>query len=153
MIRKRKVRELAMQILYLWDTHGQEDRTMAQVAAAEATDDVTARQTALDVATAVWNQRQLADAWAERIAPQWPSHRRPIIDRNLLRMAIWELTNTATPPKVVIDEAIELAKAFSTEQSAAFVNGVLDAVLKEHQALTAGVPTPTEQSEIQNPES
>jgi N utilization substance protein B len=50
----------------------------------------------------------------------------------LIRLAVWELTNTVTPPKVVIDEAIELAKQFSTEQSGAFVNGVLDAVLKEN---------------------
>jgi len=48
---------------------------------------------------------------------------------------LWELTATQTPPKVVIDSAIELAKSFSTEQSPAFVNGVLDSVLKEIQAL------------------
>lgn len=47
------------------------------------------------------------------------------------------MTNTQTPPKVVIDEAIELAKHFSTGQSPAFVNGVLDAILKEHQGLVA----------------
>ena len=54
----------------------------------------------------------------------------------LLRLAAWELINTQTPPKVVIAEAIELAKQFSTEQSARFVNGVLDSLLKEHLALT-----------------
>jgi N utilization substance protein B len=74
----------------------------------------------------------------ERLAPQWPPRRQPAVDRNVLRLAIWELTNTSTPPKVIIDEAIELAKAFSTEQSAAFVNGVLDAVLKEHQSVIRG---------------
>ena len=58
------------------------------------------------------------------------------MDRNLIRLAVWELTHKPTPPKVVIDEAIELAKEFSTEQSPAFVNGVLDSVLKEKQQLT-----------------
>jgi N utilization substance protein B len=48
---------------------------------------------------------------------------------------VWELTHTDTPPKVVIDEAIELAKTFSTEHSPAFVNGVLDAVLREVRGL------------------
>ena len=48
------------------------------------------------------------------------------------------MTNTATPPKVVIDEAVELAKEFSTENSPAFVNGILDAVLRERRALTGG---------------
>ena len=56
----------------------------------------------------------------------------------MIRLAVWELTNADTPPKVVLDEAIELAKKFSTEQSPAFINGVLDAVLKEHQGLTKG---------------
>ncbi len=72
-----------------------------------------------------------------RSAPQWPPRRQPAVDRSLLRLAVWELTNTQTPPKVVIDEAIELAKHFSTGQSPAFVNGVLDAVLKEHRGLIA----------------
>ncbi len=61
------------------------------------------------------------------------------MDRNLIRLAVWEMTSTNTPPKVVIDEAIEMAKVFSTEQSAAFVNGVLDAVFKENAALTSGI--------------
>jgi N utilization substance protein B len=60
-----------------------------------------------------------------------------VVDRNVLRLALWEMTNTQTPPKVVIDQAIELAKSYSTEQSPAFVNGVLDAALKETQALKA----------------
>jgi len=46
------------------------------------------------------------------VAPQWPPYRQPAVDRNVLRMAVWELVNTSTPPKVVIDEAIELAKHF-----------------------------------------
>ena len=58
------------------------------------------------------------------------------MDRSLIRLAVWEMTSTDTPPKVVIDEAIEMAKAFSTENSPAFVNGVLDAVLKETASLT-----------------
>jgi transcription antitermination protein NusB len=73
----------------------------------------------------------------ERLAPQWPVRRQPAVDRSLLRMSIWELTNADTPPKVVIDEAIELAKQFSTEQSPSFINGVLDAVLKEKQGLAS----------------
>ena len=64
--------------------------------------------------------------------------RQPPVDRNILRLGIWEMTNTDTPPKVVIDEAVELAKEFSTENSPAFVNGILDAVLRERRALTGG---------------
>jgi N utilization substance protein B len=77
----------------------------------------------------------MIDERLERLAPQWPPRRQPGVDRSLLRLAVWELTNADTPPKVVIDEAIELAKKFSTEQSPAFINGVLDAVLREHRTM------------------
>jgi N utilization substance protein B len=135
---KRKVRELAMQVLYTWDVHGQLDETMGRQVTHDGSDDPVTRQRAYDMAAGAWEQRATIDQWIERLAPQWPPRRQPQVDRNLLRLAVWELTNTATPPKVVLDEAIELAKEFSTEQSSAFVNGVLDAVLREHQALKEG---------------
>jgi N utilization substance protein B len=50
------------------------------------------------------------------------------VDRNILRLALYELTHTDTPPAVVIDEALELARQFSGDESVAFINGVLDAV-------------------------
>src|SRR5688572_28728795 len=137
---KRKIRELAMQILFLWDTQNSSDLGMAQQVSADATEDAELRERALEMANAAWEHRQTVDRWVERVAPQWPPHRQPAVDRNVLRMAVWELINTSTPPKVVIDEAIELAKHFSTEQSASFVNGVMDAILKEHRALTSAAP-------------
>jgi N utilization substance protein B len=88
------------------------------------------------MATAAWEGRETADNWINKLAPQWPPRRQPGVDRSILRLAAWELTAGKTPPKIVIDEAIELAKSFSTEQSPAFVNGVLDALLKEYQQLT-----------------
>jgi len=134
--KKRKIRELAMQILFLWDTQNRDDGEMARQVLADATDEPELREKALEMASAAWGHRQTADRWVERVAPQWPPYRQPAVDRNVLRMAVWELVNTSTPPKVVIDEAIEVAKHFSTEQSASFVNGVMDAILKEHRALT-----------------
>ena len=137
-IRKSKARELAMQVLYLWDMHSANDLEIARQAIADAGDDEATRQRALELAKAAWEQREVCDRWVERMAPQWPTHRQPPVDRNILRLAVWELVNTTTPPKVVLDEAIELAKHFSTEASAAFINGVLDAILKEHRSLTEG---------------
>ena len=139
MLNKRKARELAMQVLFLWDAHGSNDTEMALHAVAhpgapEVNDDV--RRAALQMAEGAWGQREASDQWVERLAPQWPPRRQPPVDRNILRLGVWEMTNTDTPPKVVIDEAIELAKQFSTEQSPAFINGVLDAVLKERKTLT-----------------
>jgi N utilization substance protein B len=133
MTKRRKVRELAMQILFVWDTQGSAERALSEQIVTDGSEDLEIRKSALDMAAGVWEQRAGIDARVERIAPQWPPRRQPGVDRNLIRVAIWEMTSTDTPPKVVIDEAIELARQFSTEQSSAFVNGVLDAVLKENQ--------------------
>ncbi len=125
-----------MQLMFLWDTQEQPDRELSAQYLEGEESDADSRAKAMEIATGVWGQREMIDARVEKIAPQWPPRRQPGVDRNILRMAVWELTNTDTPPKVVIDEAIELAKSFSTEQSPGFVNGVLDGILKEHQKLT-----------------
>jgi transcription antitermination protein NusB len=140
MLQKHKARELAMQVLFLWDAHGSNEREWAERAAEDASVEDDTRRAGIQMATAAWENRETADQWVERLAPQWPPRRQPGVDRAILRLAVWELTGSQTPPKVVIDEAIELAKSFSTEQSPAFVNGVLDAVLKEIKALTADTP-------------
>lgn len=128
-----------MQVLFLWDSHGSNDPLMARQAMENVSGaDDAAKQTAMDMAAGAWGQREAIDQWVERIAPQWPPRRQPPVDRNILRLGVWEMTSSDTPPKVVIDEAIELAKEFSTENSPAFVNGVLDAVLKERRALLEG---------------
>lgn len=67
---------------------------------------------------------------AEKSA-HWKIERMPIVDRNILRLGIYEMSRQETPPAVVIDEALELARQFSGEESVSFINGVLDAVHKE----------------------
>jgi transcription antitermination protein NusB len=67
---------------------------------------------------------------AEKSA-HWKLERMPIVDRNILRLGIYEMSRQDTPAAVVIDEALELARQFSGEESVAFINGVLDAVHKE----------------------
>src|SRR5277367_2586437 len=70
----------------------------------------------------------------QRIAEKsahWKLERMPIVDRNILRLGIYEMSRQDTPAAVVIDEALELARQFSGEESVAFINGVLDAVHKE----------------------
>jgi N utilization substance protein B len=136
MTSKRKIRELALQLLFVWDAHGQRcDEEMTLRVTHDASDDPVTRMRAVEMAAGAWDAREATDRWVERLAPQWPPRRQPGVDRNILRMAVWELTGADTPPKVVIDEAIELAKIYSTENSPAFVNGVLDAVLREHKTL------------------
>lgn len=71
------------------------------------------------------------DELIARHAEHWRLDRMPAVDRNVLRIAAYEMLRTDTPPAVVIDEAIELARRFSGEESAHFVNGVLDAIRRE----------------------
>lgn len=146
---RRKARELALQVLFLWDSNGGPDTELADRAlrtAASNEGSVVAgeiepvvRNDALDMARGAWLDREQTDKRLERHAPQWPPKRQPGVDRAILRLAVWELNQGGTPPKVVLDEAIELAKIYSTENSPSFVNGVLDAILKENQALTGKV--------------
>lgn len=78
----------------------------------------------------VSEHRQGLDGLIGRFAPAWPVNQMPIVDRNILRIAIFELLhNPATPPKAAIDEAVELAKVFGSDSSARFVNGVLGSVM------------------------
>jgi len=71
----------------------------------------------------------------------WRLDRMPAVDRNILRMAIYEMMEEGTPPAVVIDQALELARRFSTDESTAFINGVLDAV---HRSLSARPALPAQ---------
>ncbi len=97
-----------MQVLFVWDTNNTPDRAAAQaVVGYDKNPDVHAQ--AMNAATGAWEQREAIDQRIERLAPQWPIRRQPAVDRSILRLAVWEMTNTPTPPKVVIDEAIELA--------------------------------------------
>lgn len=143
----RDIRRLAFQALYQLDARGgsagatlpdQEDPTavlQGMMADAESVDDP--KYTAGDVkkafllASAAFADRARADAFMTEAAPGWPAHRQAAVDRAILRLAHHEMVSGATPPKVAVNEAVELAKAFSTEKSPAFINGLLDKLLKE----------------------
>ena len=84
--------------------------------------------------TGIVQHLQEIDKIIEKAAPEWPIDQISIVDRNVLRMGLYELLyedKTAVPPKVAINEAIELAKSFGGESSGKFINGVLGTVYKE----------------------
>ena len=82
----------------------------------------------------VWAERASLDAALDAASTRWRVERMPPVDRNVLRIALWELRHRPdTPVAVVISEAVELAKQFSTEKSGAFVNGVLSRLAKEER--------------------
>ncbi len=79
-------------------------------------------------------EQEWLDAQIARRSANWKLERMPMVDRNILRLAAYEMLRTETPAPVVIDQAIELARRFSGEESARFVNGVLDAMRKGEEA-------------------
>ncbi len=77
------------------------------------------------------------------VAPEWPIEQIARIDKIILRIGVWELLhNPDVPPKVAINEAVELAKAFGGDNSSKFINGVLGTVLRNQEAGTTGAPKP-----------
>jgi N utilization substance protein B len=89
------------------------------------------RDFAMDLFSGTALHRVEIDALLSENALHWKVSRMAAVDRNVLRLAIYELTRTDTPSSVVLDEAIQLARRFGAESSPAFVNGVLDAVARQ----------------------
>ncbi|MFZ4574608.1 MAG: transcription antitermination factor NusB [Phycisphaerales bacterium] len=127
-----EVRRLAFQTLFQLDVRGDLDADLVKDSL-EALEGFSARdrRRAFDLAAAAYAARREADKAMEALAPGWPAHRQPAVDRAILRLAHQELHSGKVHPKIIVDEAIELAKEFSTDRSPAFVNGLLDKVLKQ----------------------
>jgi N utilization substance protein B len=93
------------------------------------------RAFAVRLATGTWDARQALDAIIAPLSTNWRLDRLAVIDHLVLRMAIQEwLTEPATPPRVVLSEALDLARAYSGEAAVRFVNGVLDAAFRQLRA-------------------
>ena len=123
---RRKARCLALQVLYEVDCSGHilEEAFVHQRAVSALTDIQAAF--ALRIAEGAWGKRAWLDQVIHRHAPEWPLSQMAYIDRNVLRIAIWEFAVSGeTPLKVAINEAVELSKRFGSDSSARFVNGVL----------------------------
>jgi len=120
---RHQSRERALGLLYEAEMKGQDPREV--VAALDVAPDAFARS----LATATAQRREEADALVVGASIGWPIARMAVVDRLVLRMAVAELLDPAGPPvAVVIDEAVELAKTYSTEESGGFVNGILSTV-------------------------
>ncbi len=129
-------RSIVMQSLYEWDFYGKEhtldaiiDRNLKDFGPGlEDLDFVKS------LAAGVTKHLKEIDNIIEKAAPEWPIAQIPLIDRNILRIGLFELlysNKEEVPPKVAINEAIELAKTFSGRISGKFVNGVLGTVFKQ----------------------
>ncbi len=119
-----------MQVLYQMDVTTQRDRQAILDGLDEDFDNPGVREQGTDLAMAAWAQHDTADTKITELAPEWPTHRQPPVDRAILRLAYHEIVSGHAPAKVAINEAVELAKNYGSEQTPAFVNGVLDKLAK-----------------------
>lgn len=123
-----------MQTLYEWDFNGRTQKLsdLARHNLAEFAPDFNDGGFSDRIVKGVDEHREEIDSVIEKYAPEWPIQQITIVDRNILRIGIYELKFVKDiPPKVAINEAIELAKSFGGESSGRFVNGVLGAVYKD----------------------
>jgi len=132
--KRRKAREVALQFLYQLDQTGADDPTPFED---EFWDrhpvDGEARAFAGSLVRGAKAQQPKIDAIIAECAEHWDLDRMAVVDRNILRMAVYELLcEPAVPGKVAINEAIEIAKKFGTDKSSQFINGILDGILKRY---------------------
>lgn len=140
---RRKSRQRAIQVLFLWDVRklpidqaiqafyeslysSENEEERGEESDQPILPDGFMEQLARGTAAAVAE----LDGYISQRAENWRLERMPIVDRNILRMAVFEMKDLGTPPAVVIDEALELARRFTEIEAIPFLNGVLDAVRK-----------------------
>jgi len=126
---RRKARTVALQVLYEFDSAGHDvESALAHLLAESGLSGEDAAFSRGLVGGVMGNREQI-DGHIRKFAPAWPLEQIPIVDRNILRLAIFEiLLDNNVPVKVAINEAVELAKKFGSDSSSRFVNGVLGSV-------------------------
>ncbi len=133
---RRQARELALQLLYQTELTGADPADMQLHSDAWQGASQGVRDFADELLRGVMAHREEIDDNLSRQTSHWRLERLAAVDRNILRLALYELMYCeGTPAAVVIDEAIEIAKRFGAEESARFVNGVLDGFVKRRSSV------------------
>ncbi|MBC8282451.1 MAG: transcription antitermination factor NusB [Nitrospinae bacterium] len=130
--KRRAARELALKFLYQteFNPESPDSELVAFCERANASEEILNFTQAL-IRKLLLHEKEV-DALLKKISSNWPPDRMAVIDKNILRLGICELLfDSTTPPKVVINEAVEIAKKFGTEESPDFINGILDKIFKD----------------------
>lgn len=123
---------MALQCLVQLDVQG--DDLLGDIPAfiAESSESTQVKTLSSELAHGTWADRQSCDELIGKTVKHWQLQRIALVDRAILRLGVWEILNRPeVPVKVVLDQAIELGKRFSTAESAQFINGVLDAIVRQ----------------------
>ena len=132
---RRKTKVIALQALYEVDAVDHDPIQVLDRLMVEADLPTSARQVTREMVQGVVENRRELDRIISELAPSWPVSQIAAVDRSLLRLAIYELMfSRQAPPKVTVNEAVDLARAFGSESSRKFVNGVLGSVMEMVEA-------------------
>ena len=133
---RTRVRGIALQALYELDMTNHPLGTVLRERLRESTLDKDLATFLQEIVTGVWAVRKDLDRFIAQHAPDWPLDQVATIDRNILRIALWEFTAAnGTPMKVAINEAVELAKMYGSDSAPRFVNGVLGSLAERREEL------------------
>ena len=125
-------RKLAMQLLYQAELRNKTLEEVTETIKEDTSYPVATREFAITLAINTWKVRKTLDQRINTLAIDWDIERISIVDKNILRLAIYELKESQTPQNVILNEAIELAKQFSSEDASRFINGILGKLIKEN---------------------
>ena len=130
---RRKARELALQMLYQHDLSGNAADAIIGTFEDLQKSKANTREFAVRIFRGTIENLAQIDQMIVAQADNWRIERMAVVDRNIIRMSVYEfLHETDTPKLVIIDEAIEIAKKFGTQKSSQFINGILDGILKRY---------------------
>ncbi len=130
---RRKARELAVQMLYQFDLSGNLPETIVSTFEELQKSKPNTREFATKIFHGTVAHLAKIDEMIQQQADNWRLSRMAVVDRNIIRLSVYEfLHEDDTPKLVIIDEAIEIAKKFGTEKSSQFINGILDGILKRY---------------------
>ncbi len=130
---RRKARELALQMLFQFDMSGNQPDQIIDTFEELQKSKPNTREFATKIFRGTVEHVVVLDEMIQNQAENWRLSRMSTVDRNIIRMSVYEfLHETDTPKLVIIDEAIEIAKKFGTQKSGQFINGILDGILKRY---------------------
>jgi N utilization substance protein B len=130
---RRKARELALQMLFQHDLSGNTPETILSTFEDLQKSKPNTREFATKIFRGTVDNMPAIDDMIQQQADNWRLSRMAVVDRNIIRMSVYEFLHESDTPKlVIIDEAIEIAKKFGTQKSSQFINGILDGILKRY---------------------
>jgi len=130
---RRKARELALQMLFQYDISGNDPDMIISTFEDLQKAKPNTREFAVKILRGTVENLAKLDEMIQQQADNWRLSRMAVVDRNIIRMSVYEFLHESDTPKlVIIDEAIEIAKKFGTQKSSQFINGILDGILKRY---------------------